>query len=388
MSKIKKIGLAGVVLAIVFVLVFICFNRKEQNKIDEKKTENPVMNLYPYANSTDIYSSNARYALDGTKKSELPHMLGLSNDMDIIYVNDKWLYYCEYNTDKGDLLRRIPLHKGKNHRDIVDESKAEIVRNTYNENGFTVNDNYYAGISYGTVVMLMNLETKHTVRKKVPAQIAYPKKADTEAKVWTAWEQDKNWILWVGECGTMIQMIPSGDIYLLETKRILGARKGENCIYYTTDSKSCYQYDFLKKKKRLCLNQDDIHKLINGQLDLTNAEKKTYKINSILSDKSKVYWQVEAKYSIKEEMKKKYVILTYDEKGKQFTVDETLTKVLEKRQASRFIMHICSKWYLFDGDFLCYDETTKKVKKIDVNTPEWNMSYACTRLGIGEYKFF
>ena len=78
MSKIKKIGLAGVVLAIVFVLVFICFNRKEQNKIDEKKTENPVMNLYPYANSTDIYSSNARYALDGTKKIELPHMLGLS----------------------------------------------------------------------------------------------------------------------------------------------------------------------------------------------------------------------------------------------------------------------------------------------------------------------
>ena len=56
MNKIKKIGLAGVVLAIVFVLVFICFNRKEQNKIDEKKTENPVMNLYPYANSTDIYS--------------------------------------------------------------------------------------------------------------------------------------------------------------------------------------------------------------------------------------------------------------------------------------------------------------------------------------------
>lgn len=51
MNKIKKIGLAGVVLAIVFVLVFICFNRKEQNKIDEKKTENPVMNLYPYANS-------------------------------------------------------------------------------------------------------------------------------------------------------------------------------------------------------------------------------------------------------------------------------------------------------------------------------------------------
>ena len=52
---IKKVGLAGVVLAIVFVVAFICFNRKEQNKTDEKKTENSVMNLYPYANSTDIY---------------------------------------------------------------------------------------------------------------------------------------------------------------------------------------------------------------------------------------------------------------------------------------------------------------------------------------------
>ena len=38
MSKIKKIGLAGVVLAIVFVVAFICFNRKEKNKIEEKKT--------------------------------------------------------------------------------------------------------------------------------------------------------------------------------------------------------------------------------------------------------------------------------------------------------------------------------------------------------------
>lgn len=36
MSKIKKIGLAGVVLAIVFVVAFICFNRKEK-KIDRKQ---------------------------------------------------------------------------------------------------------------------------------------------------------------------------------------------------------------------------------------------------------------------------------------------------------------------------------------------------------------
>ena len=42
MSKIKKIGLAGVVLAIVFVVAFNCYNRIEQNKIEEKITENPV----------------------------------------------------------------------------------------------------------------------------------------------------------------------------------------------------------------------------------------------------------------------------------------------------------------------------------------------------------
>ena len=33
MSMIKKVGLTGVVLAIVFVVAFICFNRKEK-KID------------------------------------------------------------------------------------------------------------------------------------------------------------------------------------------------------------------------------------------------------------------------------------------------------------------------------------------------------------------
>ena len=34
-----KIGLAGVVLAIVFVVAFNCFNRKEQNKIERKETK-------------------------------------------------------------------------------------------------------------------------------------------------------------------------------------------------------------------------------------------------------------------------------------------------------------------------------------------------------------
>ena len=35
MSMIKKVGLTGVVLEIVFVVAFNCFNRKEQNKIEK-----------------------------------------------------------------------------------------------------------------------------------------------------------------------------------------------------------------------------------------------------------------------------------------------------------------------------------------------------------------
>ena len=61
MSKIKKIGLAGVVLAIVFVVAFICFNRKEKNKIEEKETkknECAEMQLFEYP--TQIPDINAQ----------------------------------------------------------------------------------------------------------------------------------------------------------------------------------------------------------------------------------------------------------------------------------------------------------------------------------------
>lgn len=53
MSKIKKIGLAGVVLAIVFVVAFICFNRKEK-KIDRKQdlpASTETISEYSFANS-------------------------------------------------------------------------------------------------------------------------------------------------------------------------------------------------------------------------------------------------------------------------------------------------------------------------------------------------
>ena len=66
MSKIKKIGLAGVVLAIVFVVAFICFNRKEKNKIEEKETkknECAEMQLFEYPTQYSQVSGNHYFYL-------------------------------------------------------------------------------------------------------------------------------------------------------------------------------------------------------------------------------------------------------------------------------------------------------------------------------------
>ena len=73
MSKIKKIGLAGVVLAIVFVVAFICFNRKEQNKIEEKETkknECAEMQLFEYPTQYSQVSGNHYFYLRKNAKGD------------------------------------------------------------------------------------------------------------------------------------------------------------------------------------------------------------------------------------------------------------------------------------------------------------------------------
>lgn len=74
----------------------------------------------------------------------------------------------------------------------------------------------------------------------------------------------------------------------------------------------------------------------------------------------------------------------YSERNAQFMIDKNKTSILEEAKQARFLAHIGSVWYLYNGDYLCYDETTKKYKLIDANTPEWNMSYAVATLGIRE----
>ena len=73
MSKIKKIGLAGVVLAIVFVVAFNCFNRKEQNKIEEKETkknECAEMQLFEYPTQYSQVSGNHYFYLRKNAKGD------------------------------------------------------------------------------------------------------------------------------------------------------------------------------------------------------------------------------------------------------------------------------------------------------------------------------
>lgn len=73
MNKIKKIGLAGVVLAIVFVVAFICFNRKEKNKIEEKETkknECAEMQLFEYPTQYSQVSGNHYFYLRKNAKGD------------------------------------------------------------------------------------------------------------------------------------------------------------------------------------------------------------------------------------------------------------------------------------------------------------------------------
>lgn len=176
------------------------------------------MVTFPYANSTDIYTSIARYALDGSKRKGL-NLIGTDGlDCSILSVDDKWLYYYSGDEEGTGNLKRIPLQKGADKRDVVALNKAENVRDTQYEHGFTVAGNYYAGISYGTVALLYNMNTREIIRCKIPKDLSYTKDVEPEDKYWCVLEQGKDWILWERDHGVMLQKIPTGELYTVEKK--------------------------------------------------------------------------------------------------------------------------------------------------------------------------
>lgn len=378
---------AGVVVIFLLLGITSFFSRVKK---EEMKKENSVRNewlqAYPYANSTDVYSINDRYALDGTKRIMLPGCMRANGfETDIAYVSDKWLYYYEFDDEENGMLRRIPLHKGEDNRDIIDLENMECVRDTKNENSFTVNGEYYAGISYGTVAMLWNMETGQIIRQKIPEEIAYPKKVMTEDKYWYVLAQSDNWILWGGEYGAMLQMIPSGQLQILERKAVIMAVHGRDYLYYATDQKKCYKYNLNTREKKLWLNEEQLQDIVRNKLNLTKETIISCNLDCFFSDDKKIYWQLRVKLSRGDESEKKYVVLSQSLNSDELPVyDGALTDILQKNGASGYFMHVGPYWYLQKESYYCYNQEKREIKEITENDPEWNIAYALSPWGVEE----
>ena len=156
---IKKVGLTGVVLAIVFVVAFICFNRKEK-KIDRKQdlpVSTETISEYSFANSYHLYTMDCQYNLDGGQVKAL----NISNtdspyDMMFLCVNDMWYYCYEKQDEITGKLWRIPIQSGE-----LRQEKKEAVIDTEQNGSFTVAGNNYVEVTKGNMIRVYDM-----VRKK------------------------------------------------------------------------------------------------------------------------------------------------------------------------------------------------------------------------------
>ncbi len=386
-------------LVILITILFLtgCGAKKTEERPQPVATNKVTMESYPYANSTDIYTSTARYALDGTSRRMINLRGSDGLERSILYVSDEWLYY--YVDDDGTgTLKRIPLHKGRDKRDIVDIEKAENIRDTQYENGFTVVDNYYAGISYGTVGILYNMDTGETVRQKVPEDLSYSKEEDTEEKYWGVLEQGKDWVLWENAHGIMLQMIPSCELRTIENRNYAVAHtKNENCIIYSTDKQSCTQYDAGKNEKNVLFGEKQIRNAICLGMGLSESELGFYRIDNFMVKDKKIYMQLKVKITKKDIVEHKYVILSQvPGEEERLVFDQTLNTILKnnskKRQKKkkkkvyydniRFVANMDYLWFMAADSYYCYDEKTGVVKEIDRNDSEWNVSNAIWQDGL------
>lgn len=388
MSIKNKIIVVTSIILIVFIVVIwhrVSGNLVPQKIKNKKSIEQRLEESkdYQYANSTDIYSMDGRFDLNGENKRELPFFLKKEN-ISIAYVNDDWLYFYEdYEEGETGKLKRIPLHKGDDHRDVVNGSKAEVVCDTYAQNEFLVNDDFYAGISYGTSAILLDMKNGKTIRKAVPESIQYPKKVEMEEKIWEVLEKSKDWILWRGDYGTMIQHVPTGEVTVLEKKSIEMATKSRNCLYYSINTKNWYQYDFANQQKIKIFGEQDIKKVINNYFHLNNTKQfKDYIIERAICNSDKIYFQIVFKKS-KERKRRQYVMVKYDIDEKSLKVDKEIQDLLERYKNIMVLGEIYSNWYLYDGNYWCYNN--RKLKKIYIHSPEWNRCYGKSQLGLGTW---
>lgn len=385
-------------LTIITILLLVGCGKKSVEKISQNIPQS-VMITFPYANSTDIYTSTARYALDGSKRKGL-NLIGADGlDCSILSVDDKWLYYYSGDEEGTGNLKRIPLQKGKDKRDIIDLKKAENVRDTQYEHGFTVVGNYYAGISYGTVALLYNMNTRETIRCKIPKDLSYTKDVESEDKYWCVLEQGKDWVLWERERGVMLQKIPTGELYTVEKrKHTMFTAKRSDCFIYSTNKKSCYLYDTKHNSKRILMKEKQIRRAICSSMDISETELASCYIDNLMVKEDKFCMQLKIKLVKGNITEEKYVILSQNQgENDLFVYDKFLNSVLrkcsEKRYKKekngkandakiRFVMNVDGLWFLQGNDFYCYNTKTGLVKEINENDAEWNVSYAVYKDGL------
>lgn len=360
-----------------------------------------IMETYPFANSTDIYTATERYALDGTNMKGINLISSYGLDCSVMCVNDKWLYYVEGDEEGTGNLKRVPLRKGKDKRDIIDTKNVENIRDTQYENGFTVLGDYYVGISYGTVGIVYNMNTGETVRRKVPKKLSYPAKMEREDKHWWGLEQGRNWVLWENDYGVMLQKIPSGEMWIVEEgDRTIVSAKKENCFVYSIDEQSCYLYDIERNKRKIIMKKEQVCKAICSGLGISEAELNSFYIDDFMVKDDEFYMQLKVKTTQKDSIEHRYVMLTQKQgEDELFAYDENLNSILKnyavKRQKGKkkketyadikFAMNVDGYWFLEDDGYYCYyyyDEKTKIVRQIDANDPKWNICYALYEDGL------
>lgn len=382
---------------ILFVLLVGCGTENLIEKPQNIFSDNTVLEDYPYANSTDIYTSTERYTIDGTNRETL--YLGTDElDYSVLYVNDEWLYYYDADDEGTGTLRRIPLHKGKDGRDIVDIEKKEVIRDTQHEKGFTIVGNYYVGISYGTVGILHNMDTGETVRQNIPEELLYSKNIEGEDKKWYVLAQGNDWVLWGGN-GMMLQKIPSGEISALEEEdNTATVASDNNYIIYAVNKHSCYQYDVEKNKKKAIAKAEQIGKALCQGLDISQKEIDSFSIDNIMVNDYRIYLQLKVKTIQKNIIEQRYVILSQnrEERG-VLSYDTQLNSVLKNnfvrkekkmgkktiyRENSSFVLNIGELWFIKSKHYYCYDEKTNSVKEIDKDDREWNICYAVCEGGL------
>ena len=327
MSKIKKIGLAGVVLAIVFVLVFICFNRKEK-KIDRKQdlpVSTETISEYSFANSYHLYTMDCQYNLDGGQVKAL----NISNtdspyDMMFLCVNDMWYYCYEKQEEITGKLWRIPIQSGE-----LRQEKKEAVIDTEQNGSFTVAGNNYVEVTKGNRIRVYDMVRKKYSDYKVPKEISYTKKTEWENRTWDVLAQGNDWIVWKGENGFFAQDIAKEKITILgeDASGLAIASAGQRKMYFAPDKREkgvlCYQYDLIENRKEKIVDEDVRGCITNY---LKKKDIRDIVLENFLNNGSEVFFEVKVVTN-----REKFNVVLKKESNK-FVVDTQLSDILQTKK--------------------------------------------------------